>query len=165
MAEETPSRFRKRMQARRDDISADGPVLTEEDDANLAAFEANIDATLDLLHEEIAAVEAGHLDRVTELYDRKADLLKRIELKIPVIEPFLEASEHAAPALREKLRQLKVAVQDNSVLLSRMSEATRDIVREIEKIRNRHSLDGLYGKSGKPVTGQDGPQMHIDREF
>lgn len=165
MAEETPSRFRKRMQARRDDISADGPVLTEEDDANLAAFEANIDATLDLLHEEIAAVDAGHLDRVTELYDRKADLLKRIELKIPVIEPFLEASEHAAPTLREKLRQLKVAVQDNSVLLSRMSDATRDIVREIEKIRNRHSLDGLYGKSGKPVTGQDGPQMHIDKEF
>lgn len=165
MAEETPSRFRKRMQARRDDISADGPVLTEEDDANLAAFEANIDATLDLLHEEIAAIEAGHLDRVTELYDRKADLLKRIELKIPVIEPFLEASEHAAPTLREKLRQLKVAVQDNSVLLSRMSDATRDIVREIEKIRNRHSLDGLYGKSGKPVTGQDGPQMHIDKEF
>ncbi|OWY00883.1 hypothetical protein [Thioclava sp. IC9] len=165
MAEETPSRFRKRMQARRDDISADGPVLTEEDDANLAAFEANIDATLDLLHEEIAAVGAGHLDRVTELYDRKADLLKRIELKIPVIEPFLEASEHAAPTLREKLRQLKVAVQDNSVLLSRMSDATRDIVREIEKIRNRHSLDGLYGKSGKPVTGQDGPQMHIDKEF
>ncbi len=164
MADATTSRFRKRMQARRE-TSASGPVLTEEDDANLAAFEANIDATLDLLHDEIAAVEAGHLDRVTELYDRKADLLKRIELKIPVVEPFLAAAVDAAPALREKVRRLKGAVQENSVLLSRMSEATRDIVREIEKIRNRHSLDGLYGKSGKPVTGQDGQQLRIDKEL
>lgn len=166
MATAETSRFRARIEARRARAAAGipaGPVPTAEDDRNLADFEADTVAVTELLQSEIAAIRAGKLDLVTELYPRKAALLKRIELLLPVVEPFLKDKVRRDARLAEGLAALKRAVQEDSALLERMSVATGEIVRDIEKIRDRHSLNGLYGKSGRRVTGPGSDLRKIDK--
>ena len=55
------------------------------------------------------------------------------------------------------------AVQEGRALLQRMSSATSQIVGDLENIRDRHSLKGLYGKSGKRVTGPEDKRRRIDK--
>ena len=157
-----PSRFKRRLQARRGG-QPDSAVMTEEDGRTLAGFEADLVAVTDLLHAEIDAIGAGALETVTELYDRKAELLKRIELKMPVVEPFLRDRLDAPGALRDRVAAFRDAVEEDSLLLERMSQATAAIMREIEKIRDRHSLNGLYGKRGQKVIDGAGTRQQIDK--
>ncbi|WP_127900758.1 hypothetical protein [Solirhodobacter olei] len=161
------SRFSRRIAARR----ALGPeagalptaVMTEEDRRNIANFEADAGAVTALLRREVAAIQAGKLDAVTELYEQKTALLKRMEVLMPVVEPFLKVRLAEDEALRERLAALNAAVQEDSALLERMSSATSQIVGDLEKIRDRHSLKGLYGKSGKRVTGPEDKRRRIDK--
>lgn len=157
-----PSRFRKRLEARRDGAQAEA-AMTDEDRQGLAEFESDITAVTDLLQDEIAAIGAGDLDAVGTLYERKAELLKRIELQMPVVEPFLRDRLTGDDPLRARFTAFRAAVEEDSELLDRMSQATGEIVREIEKIRDRHSLNGLYGKSGQKVGEEIGAQRQIDK--
>ncbi len=160
------SRLRQRIETRRARMAAGldpGPVPTEEDARNLRQFDADTRAVTALLEDEIAAIRTGRLETVTELYPRKADLLKRIELVMPVIEPFLRARIGTDAGLRDRLAALRRAVQEDSGLLEHMAETTAEIVRDIKKICNRHSLDGLYGKSGRRVTGAGAEPRAIDK--
>lgn len=156
-----PGRLARRIAARR----AHGGVapMSDEDAQNLAQFDADIAAVTEVLRTEIAAIEAGHIDAVTELYPRKADLLKRIEVLMPVVEPFLSARIDTDPELRDRLAALKAAVSEDGALLERISEATTAIVREIDKIRDRHSLNGLYGKRGERRADPSQPPRGIDK--
>lgn len=166
MAKAEASRFRRRIAARRERAAAGlepGPVLTDEDSHNLQEFEADTETVTALLQQEIQAIRAGRLETVMELYPRKAELLKRIELLMPVVEPFLKERIPGDLELAGRIAALKAAVQEDSALLERMSEATAAIVRDMEKIRNRHSLDGIYGKSGRRVTGVGADHRRIDK--
>ncbi|MFC2970553.1 hypothetical protein [Acidimangrovimonas pyrenivorans] len=156
-----PSRFRKRLEARR--AGAPAEAMTDEDRQGLAAFESDIVAVTELLQDEIAAIGAGDLDRVGGLYERKAELLKRIELRMPVVELFLRDRLAGDDPLRARFAAFRAAVEEDSALLDRMSQATAEIVREIEKIRDRHSLNGLYGKSGQKLGEEAGAQRQIDK--
>lgn len=138
-------------------------IMSDEDGRNLAEFEADTIAVTKLLRAEISAIRSGSLEAVTELYSKKAELLKRIELLMPVVEPFLKDRIGSDAGLAARLLDLKRAVQEDSALLQRMSAATSDIVHDIEKIRDRHSLNGLYGKSGRRVTGPGPDRRRIDK--
>lgn len=140
-------------------------MLTTEDHDNMAAFEAQVDAVSALLAEEIAEIGAGRLEAVGDYHDSKADLLKRIELKLPVIEPFLSAAVETRPELREKIQRLRALVQQESALLDRMVEAMTAIVDEIARIRDRHSLNGLYEKSGRRLADNVATRVRIDKDL
>jgi hypothetical protein len=160
------SRFTRRISARRARAAAGdrgGMVMTEEDSRNMASFEADAAAATELLAREVAAIRAGNLEAVAEIYERKAALLKRIELLMPVVEPFLKARLEQDEGLKARLGALNDAVQEDSVLLERMTAATSEILRDLEKIRDRHSLNGLYGKSGKRVTEPGAKRRQIDK--
>ncbi|TMV72715.1 hypothetical protein FGG78_29560 [Thioclava sp. BHET1] len=166
MSSPEPSRFRKRIEARRAQIAAglgDAVPMTEEDRANLSAFEADMLSVTGLLNKEVAAIAEGRFEAVNELYERKAELLKRIEFLMPVVEPFLRQRLDEDEELRGRLRSLKAAVQEDSALLARMSAATSEIVRELDKIRDRHSLKGLYGKSGRRLSDSTSDPRLIDK--
>ncbi len=166
MPEQEPSRFKRRLAARRANPEADpgaAELLTDEDREALAGFVANIDAATDLLQSEITAIGRGNLRAAGELYEQKAEILKRIELKTPVVEPFLRAALAKGGAIRDKIVAFRLAVQENSVLLERMSQATANIIREVDKIRDRHSLSGLYGKSGRRLTDGEDAIQRIDK--
>lgn len=164
MAEGT--RFRRRIAERRARAAAglgEGPLPSEEDDRNLASFQEDAREVTALLREEIAAIHAGRLDSVTALFPRKAALLKRIELLMPVVEPFLKEQLRSDRALADRLSEMKAAVREDCELIERMSLALADVIRDIEKIRNRHSLDGIYEKSGRRVTGAAADLRQIDK--
>jgi hypothetical protein len=99
------------------------------------------------------------------MYEEKSGLLKWLELKRPLVEPFVKKDAARTRRLPELLDELRGAVTENTSLLSRMADAAGSVAREIEKATQRHSLNGLYGKSGQKVSDQTVSKMTIDREF
>lgn len=106
---------------------------------------AEIEALAQLLKEEISAIDRGDLDKVVQLYPRKAELLAALEAAAPAI----GKSTPSDTAMRERLQELQALVRKDAALLERMTEATSDLVSEISRIRDRHGLKGLYGAKGE----------------
>lgn len=139
--------------------------LTKEDKANLDAYAETLLETIELLRTEIEAIHGGHLEIVSELFERKSNLMKWLELKTPLIEPFLSHTSTRENKIPEYLQELKRAVAEDGELLSRMSVAARSVVRELEKANNRSGLTGIYGKSGQKLGGTNEANLRLDREF
>ncbi|TDE38889.1 flagellar biosynthesis protein FlgI [Antarcticimicrobium sediminis] len=158
-------RIGERMQARRGAPLAGATILTEEDEANIEAYTAKVGEAVALLNEEVAALTDGRFQVVSELFERKSALLKWLELRMPLIEPFLKHEAAKARGLPERLAELKQSVGADSEMLQRMAMAAGTIVREIRKATERNGLSGLYGKSGQKIGSQEGGKLRIDREF
>lgn len=164
---ETSTRFGRRL-SERQAAQANGdppPAATAEDSANMTDFEACLGELETLLGAEIGAIAAGDLARVEALFPAKAECLQRIELKLPVVEPFLADSLAADPALRARLAALRETVAEDMALLERMAAATRAIAREYRKIQDRHSLDGLYEKTGRKLGPRGAASRRIDENL
>lgn len=157
-------RFGERIALREAD-QVKGQVLTSEDESNLDAFHLKLKDAIRLLKDEVAAINAGHLGIVSELYEQKARALKWLELKMPLIEPFMSHDSVKKRNIQGSLEELKKMATEDSELLARMSIAARTIVREIEKVSNRNGLSGVYGKSGQKILGPTNPDMRLDREL
>ncbi|MGR3322014.1 MAG: hypothetical protein ACU0DK_08800 [Pseudooceanicola sp.] len=113
-----------------------------------------IDRLSRVLRDEIAAIGQGHLAQVEELFPRKAQLLQEIEEAFQNAGGLLDGEEPPAVRLREKLSELRRLIQADLAVLQRMTEATGAVAREIERIRDRHSLNGLYDRDGThPAQG------------
>lgn len=158
-------RIGSRMQARRGATVPEDTVLTQEDEANITAFTAKVGEAVELLNHEVAALTEGRFQVVGELFERKAALLKWLELRVPLVEPFLQHEAAKSRGLPERMVELQKAVSEDSAMLKRMATAAGTIVREIRKASERNGLSGLYGKSGQKIGSQDGGRMRIDREF
>ena len=154
-----------RAQARRGASVPGAAILTAEDEANITAFTAKVGEAVELLNHEVAALTEGRFHVVSELFERKASLLKWLELRVPLVEPFLQHEAAKSRGLPERLAELQKAVSEDSAMLQRMATAAGTIVREIRKATDRNGLSGLYGKSGQKIGGQDGGRMRIDREY
>jgi flagellar biosynthesis/type III secretory pathway chaperone len=156
------SRLGLRLRARRD-ADERGAALTDEDHDNLDHFQRVLTRTLDLLASENAALLAGDTTAVAGLYEQKAQLLKTLELHQPRVEPFLrDAGDHLA-GLRDLIRRLGDQLQTNGRLLKGMADASRAILDEVERTRDRQGLRGLYDKSGH-LRAQVGPDLKILRK-
>ena len=138
---------------------------TELDIQNIDDFAAKLGEAVSLLKQEIAGINDGNLNIVSELYNQKASILKWLELKMPLVEPFMEDDVVRTRRLPTRLAELKEAVSENNALLSRMSAAAGTVVREIEKAQQRHSLNGLYGKSGRRIGAESGRSRTLDKEL
>ena len=150
------SRLGLRLRARRH-AGDSASTLTAEDRENLETFEQVLARMLGLLGAEKEARMAGDNAAVAGLYEEKARLLKKLELHQPVIEPFLrEGGPHVA-SLRDLIKDLADQLQINGRLLKGVAEASRAILDEVERARNRQSLRGLYDKSGhlRPTEPSD----------
>lgn len=138
---------------------------TERDIQNIDDFTGKISEAIDLLRKEINAINEGNLNIVSDLFEDKSNILKWLELKMPLVEPFIRKDAALARKLPDRLDEFKSAVEENSSLLSRMATAAGTVAREIEKATQRHSLNGLYGKSGQKISDPNAPKMTVDREF
>lgn len=164
MTEQNGESFRSRL-GRRQSSRLDPAIPTEEDKENIAEFAQRLEAAVALLKREIEAIGAGQLEAVTELYERKSRLLKWIELRMPVIEPFLGHETAKEARITESLQELRDVAREDSVLLERMAVAARTIVREMDKALDRNSLSGMYGKSGQKLVEEREPRKSINREY
>ncbi len=131
----------------------------------LDAFATKLDEAIALLRREIEGINAGELNVVTDVYEDKSNILKWLELKMPLVEPFMGQDAATTRRLPERLAEFKDVVGENSTLLERMAGAAGTVVREMEKATQRHSLNGLYGKSGEKITDSKLGKMTIDQQF
>lgn len=124
--------------------------------------ETAIKDLITLLSDEIASINSGNLDRVIDLYAQKAELLDIIQTDSPEIQKQLEDKTDATITLRSDLINLHDLVHKNAQLLADMTEATRGVIQEIARIRNRHGLGGLYKPDGEkhPQHVPVGPQLN-----
>lgn len=155
----------ERIAARQASKNHNTQTMTEEDQINLDEFGNNLRRVLDVLAAEIAAITQGELEEVSGLYETKARLLKWLELRLPLIEPFAKRDTAQMGDLREDLIKLRTLSTESSELLSRMSVAARAVINEIQKITDRNSLSGLYGKSGQKLENAPEGHASLSREF
>jgi len=117
--------------------------------AQALEHEAGVKDLIILLSKEINAINNGDLDYVVELYKQKTNLLERLEAATPEINAQLREETDRREELRSNLMELHALVRKDAQLLANMTEATREIIAEIARIRGRHSLDGLYSSTGE----------------
>ncbi|MCR8550503.1 hypothetical protein M4578_21995 [Salipiger sp. P9] len=118
-----------------------------------------IDRLARLLRDEIAAIGQGQLARVEELFPRKQELLAEIETAFADAEHLFTEESAAAEKLRRKLSDLRDLIQTDLSMLRRMTDATSAVAREIDRIRDRQSLSGLYERDGsQPQKSVSSPQ-------
>ncbi|MFG6082807.1 hypothetical protein ACEUZ9_004039 [Paracoccus litorisediminis] len=152
------SRLSKRFGERRKrQMAGDRPPLTSDDEKNISEFEVLITTGIRVLEMENEALVSGDVARVAEYYERKTELLRELTLRQPVIEPFLKDDLPEIANLRDLIRELRDNLQRNGVLLQGMASASRSILSEIERVRKRQSLDGVYDKSGHVRAGLGAP--------
>ena len=137
--------------------------LSPQDSENLRAYVTKLGETIDLLKHEISAIKDGELDVVGTLFEEKSRLLKWLELQTPVVQPFLTGNMARKLDIKGHLHDLKRHIEEDGAMLSRMSIAARTILREYQKISDRNSLGGTYGKSGEKRNGTSDPRMNIDQ--
>ena len=122
-----------------------------------------IDQLARLLRDEIAAIGQGQLARVEELFPRKAELLGEIETVFGQQEKNFGQDDAASERMRVRLDDLRDLIATDLALLRRMTEATSAVASEIERIRDRQSLRGLYGKDGARSASDVTPSQRFDQ--
>lgn len=143
------SRLGLRLNERRARKKDPNTGLTAEDESNIESFEAILSSTLDLLRQENEALRNRDVTKVTSFFEEKARLLETLETKQPVVEPFLKLEVPAVLQLRSLIRDLAEQLKLNEHMLHGMARASRTILTEVEHLRTRQSLQGIYTKSGQ----------------
>ena len=128
-----------------------------------ATAENLIDRLARVLRDEIAAIGQGRLAEVETLYPLKAQLLAEVEQAFADPGHILDGQTTQSKRIRAKLSDLRDLLHQDMEILRRMTEATASVAREIERIRDRHSLKGLYGKDGSPQAGDVSSTQRFDR--
>ena len=161
------NRMGQRMRSRRQDIEkgASEQTLTSDDIENLGHYARRLDEAIEILGKEVRAIGRGQFDAVKELYEEKAEVLKWLELRAPVVEPFMAHSAARSAGIPDKLSTFQAVLVEDSELLSRIAKAAATIVREVEKVLNRNSLDGIYGSSGEKISQNGKREMTLDQEI
>lgn len=116
-----------------------------------------ISAGIRVLQLENEALMSGDVARVADFFDRKTELLRELSVRQPVIEPFLKDDVPEIVNLRELIRELADNLKRNGKLLEGMAAASRSILSEIERVKKRQSLDGVYNKAGQVSPGLGSP--------
>ncbi len=122
-----------------------------------------IDRLARVLRDEIAAIGQGQLAQVEALFPRKAQLLEDIETAFADSGALLEGDDQPSVRLRQRLAELRKLIQSDLALLQRMTEATGAVAREIERIRDKHSLGGLYDRDGARPATSVASQQRLDQ--
>lgn len=160
------SRIAARFQERRSRAAqGERPPLTADDESNITDFSETTLGLIKLLLAENEALRRADVDAVAGYFPQKQDLLRRIEIRQPVIEPFLRESAEVTEALRLRIHELAQVIEENSRLLASMAEAAQMMRGELDRVRDRHSLKGMYDKSGQKATTAGAKRRGLDTNF
>lgn len=131
----------------------------------MTASEQIIERLARLLRDEIAAIGAGQLETVRDLYPEKLALFEEFEQESGAVEKKLRAGGEAAAKLRESLEQLNILIRKDYSLLSQITSATERVAKELARIRDRHGLGGIYEASGTLRKGNVAPPQQVDQSI
>ena len=92
-------------------------------------------------------------------------LMQELEASADRVEKQLAEGGSDARKLQDKLQALQVLLQKDHELLERMTAATGRVAKELARIRDRHSLGGLYESSGS-LRNSDVPKaQQVDQSI
>lgn len=166
MTEERPSRFKQRREARKlAEQSGEGNELTDQEKGHLEGFERAVDTMIEILNEENDGLSNGSVHVVSVTGERKEEATRQLENKYAIVEDILTHHPDRFSSLKVKFQELKDKSDENGVLLERMGIATRAVVREIEKVKERHSLNGIYSSSGRKRSENLSPTPRLDKKL
>jgi flagellar biosynthesis/type III secretory pathway chaperone len=155
------SRFKQRMEARRE--AEEG--LSEGDQETLSCYAEYVEKLISLLEEEEVALKEGRLDLLEGIFERKGEIVRLMEIKMPIMELLISKQAPEVESLRERSATLRDRAAQVSLVVERMTAATSAVAREIEKIQDRHSLNGLYASDGRKRRADRAPQQRIDESL
>lgn len=144
-------RLRQRREEKRNRLEerAREPVPLDEDLDNISVFGSLLDETIALIDLENRALETGETARVALYFKRKEELLGLLSVHEASVAGFIRGDHPEAHAIKEKLRQLSAELKINANLLSGVATASHTILAEVDRIRKRQSLEGVYDKDGQ----------------
>lgn len=131
--------------------------MTDPVESNPANATGAIAAALKLFEREIAAIGRGDMDTIEALRPEKEQMLERLDEARDAIEAGLAADGDSAVALRQDIHRLQKLTAESERQLRYLAEAAGEVLAELQRIRDRHSLKGIYGGSGQPVTETNQP--------
>lgn len=117
---------------------------------------AAVDALGTLLRKEIAAVESGDFGELVKFSGEKARLSALLEK---------ELQDDPQAVSRDQLRDLKQLIMRDEAHLQLARSATAEMICEISGIRERHSIAGLYGRSGAKRDRAATLSAAVDKSF
>lgn len=138
-------------------------TISEDEKKEMNAFLDSLETMCDLLQKENNSIKSGKLDVINELFEMKKEGLRIIEARTPLVEHLI--NHPLFDSAPNKIRKLKYLVDENGVLLERMNAAARTIGAELKKIRDKHSLNGLYEKTGRKMNKDGNSQNKIDQNL
>lgn len=131
---------------------------------NMAQAMSVVDKLARLLRDEIAAITGGRLAEVTEIYPQKTALLAEVEAAFATPRALL-VDHPQASELQAKLEELRGLIAQDHALLEKMADATGAIIDELDRIRDRHSLSGTYGRDGEKKVNVTKTSQHFDQSL
>ncbi len=117
---------------------------------------ATVDALGNLLRREIAAVEGGSFDQLVGFASEKARITAELEHQL---------SENPEAVSKDKLRDLKDLIARDHHHLQLARQATAEMIKEVSQIREKHSIAGIYGRSGAKRDNRATVMTTVDKSF
>ncbi|WP_411839724.1 hypothetical protein [Paracoccus sp. ME4] len=150
--------MRERKARQEHEDAGERAIVTDEDLSNLDEFSGLVQETVDLLRLENDALRLADTGRVAAYFRRKQELLRLLTIRQPMIEPQLKLDREDIHAVKVRLRALAEELRLNANLIAGVAAASHTILSEVDRIRKRQSLEGVYDKTGrlrKDLTGGD----------
>lgn len=158
-------RLRERKARQEREEVEDRVIVTDEDLANLDEFSGLVQETVDLLRLENDALRLADTGRVAAYFRRKQELLRLLSIRQPLIEPQLKIDRPDVHAAKDRLRELAAELRLNANLLAGVAAASHTILSEVDRIRKRQSLEGIYDKTGRLRTDLGTGEKHSLRKI
>lgn len=128
-------------------------------------FLSDIKLLITLLEREIAIIEEGDLDALSEILPQKAELVGKLESEAAELEDLISLENEHAKELRESLRELRGLMRRDTRIISRMASSIRDVLRDVFGHGERGELDGLYDSNGRLNASHRSLSDRIDRSL
>ena len=158
--------FKERMAERKSlQKDSNGTLLpTTEETTHVENFLENVKNITSLLKKENKEIKSGNIEIINELFELKQEGTRKIEITAPTVEKFL-TNKDLFPDAKNIISDLNDALNENGILLERMTLATRSIANTIEKAQQKHSLNGLYEKNGKKIKENSNFKNKLDQNL
>ncbi len=128
-------------------------------------FLSEIKSLIKLLEREIAIVQEGNLNALSEILPQKAELVGKLESRAAELEALISLDGEQAGELRESLLELRSLMQRDSKIISRMASSVRDILRDAFGYGERGGPDGLYDSTGRVSASNPALSERVDRSL
>lgn len=139
--------------------------LTDRDMEAIACYGDLVDHLSSIFEEELKALEAGQVDRLPDIFERKQKVVQAMEIKMPIIEGLVSRDDELISQLKQKMAVMLEKAAGVSVKIERIAAATTAVMREINKVQERHSLSGMYSPDGRKRGSGSNPRKKIDESF